>query len=146
MQTTARTSNTEPSTKYDSITFSRGNSSRSSDLLESTNVKNSKSSNIHLESLNNLLSHDVENSQNVVDSDVNEKINTNASNNRLIAWNRVSVSSTTENTVSTTEPEIKSLADININLQDIKPGNRYSFICDLIKIARIQSIYTNNRY
>ena len=122
MQTATRTSNTEPSTKHDSITFSRGSSSRSSDLLESTNVKNNKTTNTHLESLNNLLSHDVENSPNVIDSNVNEKINTNASNNRLIAWNKVSASSTTENTVSTTEPEIKSLADININLQDIKPG------------------------
>nr|XP_012139106.1 PREDICTED: ADP-ribosylation factor-binding protein GGA3 isoform X1 [Megachile rotundata] len=121
VQSVVRTSSTESSVKYDTTIFPRSSCSRSSDLLQSTNTRNNKPSNTHSDALDNFLPRDGANSQSIIDSNVNEKINANTSNNRLIAWDPISTTSTTANTVNV-EPEIKSLADINVNLQDIKPG------------------------
>ncbi|XP_076235406.1 ADP-ribosylation factor-binding protein Gga [Calliopsis andreniformis] len=60
----------------------------------------------------------------IIDCDVNEKISTDTRtcNHRLIAQDGMTrVTSTMENSVNA-EPEIKPLTDINVNLQDIKPG------------------------
>lgn len=61
------------------------------------------------------------NSHTVIDCNVNEKADMLVCNNRLIAQDVISRVTPTENPVNT-EPEIKPLSDITVNLQDIKPG------------------------
>ncbi|KOX78812.1 ADP-ribosylation factor-binding protein GGA1 [Melipona quadrifasciata] len=102
---------------YFSTTFPRsGSSSHFSNLLE-TSVKNDKMSDICFKSNDNVPSHNDTNSQNIIECNVNE----NADANRSSAWDATSIRSSTENSVIP-ELEIKSLTDINISLQDIKPG------------------------
>ncbi|KAF3423951.1 hypothetical protein E2986_11798 [Frieseomelitta varia] len=102
---------------YVSTTFPRsGSSSHFSNLLE-TSVKNDKVSDICFKSNDNVPSLDDTNSQNIIECNVNE----NADANRSSTWDATSITSSTENSVIP-ELEIKSLTDINISLQDIKPG------------------------
>ncbi|CAK9809185.1 ADP-ribosylation factor-binding protein GGA1 [Anthophora plagiata] len=119
-----RTSNTEPPADcYDqAILPLGGSSSHSSDSSGSTNVKNDKKCNVRFESSTHPLSHVGKNSQNVMDYNVNDKLDTNRlSNDRLNTWDAISIIPPIENSVNA-EPEIKPLTDINISLQDIKPG------------------------
>ena len=115
--------NRPPNTKslaecYVSTTFPRsGSSSHFSNLLE-TSVKNDKVSDICFKSNDNVPSLDDTNSQNIIECNVTE----NADANRSSTWDATSITSSMENSVIP-ELEIKSLTDINISLQDIKPGN-----------------------
>lgn len=113
-----------------STTFPRsGSSSQFSNLLE-TSVKNDKVSDICFKSNDNVPSHDDTNSQNIIECNVNE----NADANRSGAWDATSITPSTENSVIP-ELEIKSLTDINISLQDIKPGNLRSLFISLYKCS-----------
>ncbi|XP_017792151.1 PREDICTED: ADP-ribosylation factor-binding protein GGA3 [Habropoda laboriosa] len=104
-----------------------GSSSHSSDSLKTTNVKNDKTCNIRFVSNINVPSQDGTNFKNVMDCNVNDKLDTNRCNDRLSTWDAISLTSSIENSLNP-EPEIKPLTDINISLQDIKPGNRYSYL------------------
>ncbi|KOC63338.1 ADP-ribosylation factor-binding protein GGA1 [Habropoda laboriosa] len=119
-----RTSNIEPSAEnYDQAIFPRGgSSSHSSDSLKTTNVKNDKTCNIRFVSNINVPSQDGTNFKNVMDCNVNDKLDTNRCNDRLSTWDAISLTSSIENSLNP-EPEIKPLTDINISLQDIKPDN-----------------------
>ncbi|KAK1116602.1 hypothetical protein K0M31_018222 [Melipona bicolor] len=99
-----------------SLKSGSGSSSHFSNLLE-TSVKTDKMSDICFKSNDNVPSHNDTNSQNIIECNVNE----NADANRSSAWDATSIRSSTENSVIP-ELEIKSLTDINISLQDIKPG------------------------
>lgn len=99
-----------------SLKSGSGSSSHFSNLLE-TSVKNDKMSDICFKSNDNVPSHNDTNSQNIIECNVNEY----ADANRSSAWDATLIRSSTENSVIP-ELEIKSLTDINISLQDIKPG------------------------
>lgn len=99
-----------------SLKSGSGSSSHFSNLLE-TSVKNDKMSDICFKSNDNVPSHNDTNSQNIIECNVNEY----ADANRSSAWDATLIKSSTENSVIP-ELEIKSLTDINISLQDIKPG------------------------
>ncbi|CAL7949488.1 unnamed protein product [Xylocopa violacea] len=118
-----RTPNTEPLAEcYVSTTFPRsGSSTNFSDLSEATHIKNSKTSDIRFEVSSNLPSHDGANSQNIIECNANDKADKNRCNDRLSTFHAVPVTLSLENSISL-EPEIKPLTDINIDLQDIKPG------------------------
>ncbi|XP_076762538.1 ADP-ribosylation factor-binding protein Gga [Xylocopa sonorina] len=122
-QNVNRTPNTEPlSEHYVSTAFPRsGSSTNFSDLSEATNIKNSKTSDVRFEVSSNLPSHDGANSQNIIECNANDKADKNRCNDRLSTFHAVPITLSLENSISL-EPEIKPLTDININLQDIKPG------------------------
>ncbi|CAL7949489.1 unnamed protein product [Xylocopa violacea] len=98
-----------------------GSSTNFSDLSEATHIKNSKTSDIRFEVSSNLPSHDGANSQNIIECNANDKADKNRCNDRLSTFHAVPVTLSLENSISL-EPEIKPLTDINIDLQDIKPG------------------------
>ncbi|XP_003395795.1 ADP-ribosylation factor-binding protein GGA3 isoform X1 [Bombus terrestris] len=102
------------------VKLGSGSSSHFPNLSDTTSVKNEKLSDIHLKSSDNIPSHGDTNPQ-TIESNANEKIETNRCNNRSSVWDAASIIPSTENSVSP-EPEIKPLTDINISLQDIKPG------------------------
>ncbi|XP_017763893.1 PREDICTED: ADP-ribosylation factor-binding protein GGA1 [Eufriesea mexicana] len=104
--------------RYASTTFPRsGCSSHFSDLSEVISMKNNKISDIHFESSHNFPSYDGTNTQTIIE----EKVDGNRCDNRLGTWDAASITPSVENSINL-EAQIKPLTDININLQDIKPG------------------------
>lgn len=89
-----------------------GSSLQFSELSETVNAKTVNTSNNSESSGSSLPSHDSANAQTVIQCNTNNKIDTNS---------RLNAVPSTESSV-TPEPEIKPLTDINISLQDIKPG------------------------
>ena len=112
-------------TSYVTPPAERCDSSHCSSPLNATDTTTGKTADVESESVTtqNVAAHGGADSNKLVDSKVNErKTDTYLCNNRLIARDPIStVTSTTENSVSI-GPGIKPLTDINVNLQDIKPG------------------------
>lgn len=113
-QTVTRTLHMEPSVeRYNSTILPHSGSSHFSGSLDVANAKDSKPISAQFESTD---------SQNLLPP-----------LSLPIFHSVIEKTSETENTVCI-EPEIKPLTHINVSLQDIKPGTRYSYIYFLIKI------------